>query len=86
MTIEILSGRPVLKKENDMATDIIELIAKELFREYSRGFEDATDDYPYGGSTFKGTEEEYLDRAVESGDDLAFIPQATKLLEKINGL
>ena len=66
-----------------MASKIIELIAKELFREYSRGFEDATDDYSYGGSTFEGTEEEYLDRVVESGGDLAFIPQATKLLEKI---
>jgi hypothetical protein len=42
-----------------------ELVARALCRQYNRGFEDATDDNPYGGEESAPEREKYIDSLVE---------------------
>ncbi|MDB5728567.1 MAG: hypothetical protein JWR25_1383 [Noviherbaspirillum sp.] len=42
-----------------------ELLARALCRQYNRGFEDATDDHPYGGADSAEGQEEYLASLVD---------------------
>lgn len=42
-----------------------ELLARALCRQYNRGFEDATDDNPYGGEDSAPGQEQYLQSLVE---------------------
>jgi hypothetical protein len=43
----------------------VELLARALCRQYNRGFEDATDDNPYGGEESAEGQETYLADLVE---------------------
>jgi hypothetical protein len=45
--------------------EAVELLARALCRQYNRGFEDATDDNPYGGEESAHGQETYLGNAVE---------------------
>jgi hypothetical protein len=42
-----------------------ELLARALCRQYNRGFEDATDDNPYGGEESAPRQQQYLESLVE---------------------
>jgi hypothetical protein len=42
-----------------------EILARALCRQYNRGFEDATDDNPYGGADSAEAQEEYLAGLIE---------------------
>jgi hypothetical protein len=42
-----------------------ELLARALCRQYNRGFEDATEDNPYGGDESAAGQEKYLEDQVE---------------------
>ncbi|HEV7929481.1 MAG TPA: hypothetical protein VGP12_05040 [Nitrosospira sp.] len=42
-----------------------EALARALCRQYNRGFEDATDDNPYGGEESAPGQETYIDSLVE---------------------
>lgn len=43
----------------------VELLARALCRQYNRGFEDGTDDDPYGGEQSTAGQETYLRALVE---------------------
>jgi hypothetical protein len=43
----------------------IEMLARALCRQFNRGFEDATDDHPYGGEESALGQAKYLDDLVE---------------------
>jgi hypothetical protein len=45
--------------------DAVELLARALCRQYNRGFEDGTDDNPYGGADSSEAQEKYLDGLVD---------------------
>lgn len=45
--------------------DTTELLARALCRQYNRGFEDATDDNPYGGEESVVEREKYVDTLVD---------------------
>jgi hypothetical protein len=42
-----------------------EILARALCRQFNRGFEDATDDNPYGGEETAAGQAKYLDDLVE---------------------
>ena len=42
-----------------------EMLARALCREYNRGFEDGTDDHPYGSALSDEAQNQYLDSVVE---------------------
>jgi hypothetical protein len=42
-----------------------EVLARALCRQYNRGFEDATDDNPYGGEEAALGQEKYLESLVD---------------------
>lgn len=58
----------------------VEIISKALAIEYLRGFEDATDDRPYGGKSTHEEQEDYLFRSCEPEN---FIKQAEQILNSI---
>lgn len=45
--------------------ETVELLARALCRQYNRGFEDATDDNPYGGEESAAGQDKYLQDIVE---------------------
>lgn len=45
--------------------EAVEVVARALCRQYNRGFEDATDDNPYGGEETAPAQEKYLQELVE---------------------
>jgi hypothetical protein len=45
--------------------EAVELLARALCRQYNRGFEDATDDNPYGGEESSSGQEKYLEGLVD---------------------
>lgn len=45
--------------------ETVEMLARALCRQYNRGFEDATDDNPYGGDESAAGQEQYLADLVE---------------------
>jgi hypothetical protein len=44
--------------------EAMELLARALCRQYNRGFEDATDDNPYGGESSGPGQEKYIEDLV----------------------
>lgn len=45
--------------------ETVELLARALCRQYNRGFEDATDDNPYGGEESAVGQDKYLQDIVD---------------------
>jgi hypothetical protein len=62
--------------------DNAELLARALCRQYNRGFEDATDDNPYGGEESAEGQERYLTSLVEE-NWREWIAEAESLLPSI---
>lgn len=55
---------PATKETEGFVMDAVELLARALCRQYNRGFEDGTDDNPYGGADSGQEQETYLDGLV----------------------
>lgn len=58
-------ARMQTEKQGEFAMEPVELLARALCRQYNRGFEDATDDNPYGGEESAPGQEKYLDDLVD---------------------
>lgn len=54
-----------LQETERFVMDAVELVARALCRQYNRGFEDGTDDNPYGGADSGQDQEKYLDGLVD---------------------
>jgi hypothetical protein len=57
----------------------VELLARALCRQYNRGFEDATDDNPYGGDESAPGQEKYLENLVDE-NWREWIPEAETIM------